>query len=232
MKSVTEYLASIRQEQKLSQKAIADAFSKYGISISSKSISAWETGKAMPSAEQFLILCDLLQVSDIRDTFERDEIPTIFSGLNKEGKDKLWEYAKLLRASGLYQPASSNIVPFRRTLRCYQIPVSAGTGQFLDEADYDELEVGNEVPANADFGVHVKGDSMEPQFIDGQTVWIASGQELSDGEIGIFLYDGNAYIKKLAHEGSTTLLVSLNKKYPPIPIQPGIPFQVFGKVVG
>ena len=63
------------------------------------------------------------------------------------------------------------------------------------------VEVGLEVPDGANFGVRVAGDSMEPQFHDGQVIWVRQQRSLMTGEIGIFLYDGNAYLKQLvAHE--------------------------------
>ena len=34
------------------------------------------------------------------------------------------------------------------------------------------VEVGREVPDGANFGVRVAGDSMEPQFHDGQVIWV------------------------------------------------------------
>lgn len=64
------------------------------------------------------------------------------------------------------------------------MPVSAGTGQFLDNDSYEEVEVGPEVPETADFGVRISGDSMMPRYLDKQIVWIQKTDELNDGEIG------------------------------------------------
>ena len=50
--------------------------------------------------------------------------------------------------------------------------VSAGTGKFLDNDSYEEVEVGPEVPETADFGVRISGDSMMPRYLDKQIVWI------------------------------------------------------------
>ena len=52
------------------------------------------------------------------------------------------------------------------------MPVSAGTGKFLDNDSYEEVEVGSEVPETADFGVRISGDSMMPRYLDKQIVWI------------------------------------------------------------
>ena len=81
-------------------------------------------------------------------------------------------------------------------LGLFDLPVSAGTGQFLDSDRFSEIEVGDEVAASADFGVRVAGDSMEPLYLDGQIIWIHKQDTLEEGEIGIFFLDGEAYVKK------------------------------------
>ena len=40
---------------------------------------------------------------------------------------------------------------------------------------------------------------MEPQFVNGQTVWVHTQNELDNGEIGIFYHNGEDFIKKLEH---------------------------------
>lgn len=228
---IAEYIHELRIGKGLSQTQVAAEFVKRGYHVSNRSISFWETGRNQLNAEQFLVLCDILGISDIRTAFRRDEVPTLSTGLNEEGQQKLSEYASLLKASGLYQPAE--VIPISsRLMKRYLLPVSAGTGQFLDDDAYDEIEVGSEVPEIADFGVTISGDSMHPRFIDGQTVWVHEQEELSEGEIGIFFYAGNAYIKKLGYTGDIMVLLSLNPAYEPIQIQENEEFKVFGKVVG
>ena len=104
----------------------------------------------------------------------------------------------------------------RRTLSLYDLPVSAGTGQFLDSDCFSEMEVGDEVSPDADFDVRVSGDSMEPLYLNGQIIWVHQQETLEDGEIGIFFLDGEAYVKK----------------YAPIKVSSGSVFSTFGKVVG
>lgn len=228
---IAEYIHELRIRKGMSQTQVAAEFVKRGYHVSNRSVSFWETGRNQLNAEQFLVLCDILEVSDIRVAFRRNEVTTLSTDLNEEGQQKLNEYAALLKASGLYQPAE--VIPISsRHMKRYLLPVSAGTGQFLDDAAYDEIEVGNEVPEIADFGVTISGNSMEPRFIDGQTVWVHEQEELSEGEIGIFFYAGNAYIKKLGYDGDITVLLSLNPAYEPIQIQENEEFKVFGKVVG
>ena len=129
-------------------------------------------------------------------------------------------------------PEKATIIPFTRVIKLFDIPASAGTGSFLDSDDFTEIEVGEEVPTDADFGIRISGDSMEPRFINGQIVWVKQQETLLNGEIGIFYLDGNAYCKKIKDDKEGLFLISLNSKYNPIPVTDNNSFKVFGKVVG
>ena len=120
----------------------------------------------------------------------------------------------------------------RRKLSLFDLPVSAGTGQFLDSDRFSEIEAGDEVAASADFGVRVAGDSMEPLYLDGQIIWIHKQDTLEEGEIKIFFLDGEAYVKKYHQTDSGIQLISLNSKYSPINISSESTLKTFGKVVG
>ncbi|MCL1914327.1 MAG: LexA family transcriptional regulator [Eubacteriaceae bacterium] len=116
----------------------------------------------------------------------------------------------------------------KRLLRLYEMPVSAGFGNYLDNGSYQMIEIDNTVPKGADYALKVAGDSMAPRFVNGQIIFVKENLELDKGEIGIFGLNNEAYLKKLG-DGC---LVSLNASYNPIPILPSDDFVVFGKVVG
>lgn len=90
----------------------------------------------------------------------------LLAGLNAEGRRRALEYIALLRESKRFAAAPE--VPALRSLPLYSLAVSAGTGQFLDGESYEMQPVGPEVPEEANFGVRVAGDSMEPRFHDGR----------------------------------------------------------------
>jgi len=113
-------------------------------------------------------------------------------------------------------------------LRLFDIPVSAGRGNFLDGNGFEMIEVDSAVPDSADYAVKVGGDSMMPRFVDGQIIFIHEQTDLENGEIGIFNLNDNSYLKKL----EDSYLVSLNSAYAPIRIRDEDEFRVFGKVVG
>lgn len=118
-----------------------------------------------------------------------------------------------------------------RSLPLYSLAVSAGTGQFLDGESYEMQPVGPEVPEAANFGVRVAGDSMEPRFHSGQTVWVHQQPTLDPGEIGVFLYDGSAYLKQLRRDGGHVFLHSLNPAYADLEVSDALPLRVLGKAV-
>ena len=222
---IGELIARRRKELGMNQAQLAASMNKMGFSLSNQAVSKWENGSTLPNARQFLSLCDALGVDDIRGVFSgRGE--GLLSGLDREGRKLVMDYAQLLRDSGRYSQE-----PPLRSLPLYSLAVSAGTGQFLDGEDYEMVEVGREVPDGANFGVRVAGDSMEPQFHDGQVIWVRQQRSLMTGEIGIFLYDGNAYLKQLVAHEESLALHSLNPKYADIVISPELPLRVLGKVM-
>lgn len=233
MKKLGAIIADHRKAHGMKQQDFADALQAYDIHVKKSAVSAWEKNISQPSASQLLAICHLLGITDIYSTFIEANPSDPMAGLNAAGRTKVQDYIDLLLHCPAYcsTPAAVLTFPPQRRLKVYCLPVSAGTGSFLDGEDYELMEVGGEVAADADFGVRVSGDSMEPQFINGQIVWIHQSQELSDGEIGIFCLNGDAYIKRLQHRDGHAALISLNRRYAPIEIREGDDFRTFGSVL-
>ena len=231
MPTIGQTLSGLRTELGLNQQELARKLSSEGISVTNQAISKWENGQTVPNAVQFLALCRVLGVRDVMEEFTGRSSSSPFAGLNREGKKLAEQYVSLLRASGLYAPETERVPSPPRTLPLYRISVSAGTGQFLDSSDYETVEVDDSVPLCANFGVRIAGDSMEPLLQNGQTVWVHQQQTVQPGEIGIFLYDGSAYCKRLLRREGKLFLQSENPAYSPIPIREDGELRVFGKVV-
>ncbi|HEM3656803.1 TPA: helix-turn-helix transcriptional regulator [Streptococcus suis] len=111
----------------------------------------------------------------------------------------------------------------------YDQPASAGTGQYLNDVKVETIELPIEV--NADFVIPIYGDSMEPEYHSGDYVFVKLTYDLSDGDIGVFEYYGDAYIKQLVINDSGAFLHSLNSKYDDIPVNSDSDFRIIGKVV-
>ena len=102
---------------------------------------------------------------------------------------------------------------------------------FRFSASFSVVFSSPDIPEAATFGVYVDGDSMEPIYHNKDLIWIEQTACLDDGEIGIFYLDGNAYVKKFQNNRLGTYLVSLNKKYDPIPVTENSSFKIFGRVL-
>ncbi|MDR0905275.1 MAG: XRE family transcriptional regulator [Oscillospiraceae bacterium] len=87
------------------------------------------------------------------------------------------------------------------------LPVSAGPGIYITGEDVEYVDtLFDEVPDSANCIMRVRGDSMEPNFSDGDRVFVHFTEFVEPGEIGIFDYEGERYIK-VAGDGE---LISLN----------------------
>lgn len=113
----------------------------------------------------------------------------------------------------------------------YDQPASAGTGQYLNDVQVEQIEL--PVDIDADFVVPIYGDSMEPEYYSGDYVFVKLSVDLSSGDIGVFELYGDAYIKELVIDDSGAYLHSFNaKKYKDIPIDADSDFRIIGEVVG
>ncbi|MGU7932100.1 LexA family transcriptional regulator [Streptococcus suis] len=115
------------------------------------------------------------------------------------------------------------------TYNYYDQPASAGTGQYLNDVKVETIELPIEV--DADFVVPIYGDSMEPEYHSGDYVFVKLSVDLSDGDIGVFAYNGDAYIKQLRITDQGAYLHSLNPDYDNIPITADTDFRTIGEVV-
>lgn len=112
----------------------------------------------------------------------------------------------------------------------YHRSASAGTGVFiLGNEGVDQLPI-PDTPENrkVDYAIKVSGNSMEPDYYDGDIVLVSQKVELNHGDVGIFIINNNAYIK----EYGDTELISRNPEADNITISEYDNIVCMGKVVG
>ena len=225
-------LMELRRSSGLSQQEVARLISLHTGPITNRAVSKWETGASLPDAAQFVWLCEIYGVTDVVSEFLGIGTGSPFSGLNPEGVRMAGEFISLLKLSDAY----AEVEPIRekrsaaRVVPLYDLPVSAGTGIFLDSNNFESYEA-DDIPPEANFAVRISGDSMAPELNDGQIVYVKSCTELEDGDIGIFVYNGDSYCKVLDRSNGLRL-VSINPRYTPISIKYAYELRVVGKVVG
>jgi transcriptional regulator with XRE-family HTH domain len=145
-----ETLASLRKESGYTQPEVAEYLSTNGYETTQKAISKWERGLTTPNANQFLMLCRLYKVRDVLSTF--CGMSGSLAALNRKGQDRVEEYIRLLAADAEFSAEKREMHPrLLRTIPLYNLPASAGTGQFLDSSDYELIEVDETVPLSATF---------------------------------------------------------------------------------
>ncbi len=230
-KKLGEKLREIRIRCDYTQLEVSDRMKALHCPIAKNSISRWETGYNSPGVEQFVTLCRIYGIQDVVGVFGDGHVPPVDHCLNRIGREKVEEYRQLLIDSGKYVP-DNGVIPFSvRLVPFYELPASAGHGVFLDSEAYEMVEIGPEVPLNANFGVPVSGDSMEPNYHHGDAIWVQQQPMLEDGEIGLMMLNGQAYVKQLGNDTTGLRLISLNEAYAPISIGESDTFRVLGKVV-
>lgn len=194
------------------------------------SINGWKKG-AMPNSDILMKLALRLNVSSDYLLFGKEKSSSA-DNISDDERELLEKYKMLeeidrarikertetlLEIRNAEKPKPELRRPARKTCKIdlYETPVSAGTGVYL-ESDYKrkikifatpELE-------KADFALRVTGDSMEPDFSDGDILLVKSTCIIDEGQIGVFIIDGEGYVKIFKRDR----LCSLNKTYKDIKI--------------
>lgn len=232
--TIGEKIRELREARGLTQKQLSQ---KLGESRGTL-VSNWEVGISRPDCDRIVQLCNIFNVT-------ADELLSVkidpynisseewsrvakYRMLDEHGKlvvnyllDE--EYARVISS------AKKKNRPYLMYIDSYTYPVSAGVGSFVENEAPEKILVPKCAESEeADYVLTVKGDSMQPKFNDGDKVYVVNQQSVEIGEIGIFIINSEAYIKKLG-KGQ---LISLNEKYKPIPLNNDDSIYCCGKVIG
>ncbi len=231
-------IAQARKALRLTQGELASALALRGVRVQTAAVSKWEKGDSVPGAYQLAALCDALK------------IPLFGSGdhLNEEGRRMLAGYRGYLESQPAFRRRSVYTGPVTE-MNVSTLPASAGFGEVLDNNLFEHKPFpSSSVPDGAAFAVRVSGDSMEPVLHDGQYAWVEECSRLNPGEVGLFVVDGEGFIKvydEREPEPDKTedftdsdgvchfqpVLVSCNEAYAPKTIGPGMDFRIVGRVL-
>ena len=214
MSTISDRIKEYRLRKGMTQQELAEALGE----SSGRVIYHWEKGSGRPDCEKIAKLCDLLDVSadeligckvmHHRPTATEWNMIQKYRALDEHGKEVV-DYLIEVEHKRI---AVADKKPKLRMLKIdyYALPASAGTGNFLDSEFAEELLVPeSDIAEQADFVISVGGDSMEPTFHNGDKVFVEKCDSVDIGEIGIFVVNGDVYIKER--------LIFRNKQYNPIP---------------
>ena len=217
MSAISDRIKEYRLRKGMTQQELAEALGE----SSGRVIYHWEKGSGRPDCEKIAKLCDLLDVSadeligckvmHHRPTATEWNMIQKYRALDEHGKE-IVDYLIEVEHKRI---AVAEKKPKLRMLKIdyYALPASAGTGNFLDSEFAEELLVPeSDIAEQADFVISVGGDSMEPTFHNGDKVFVEKCDSVDIGEIGIFVVNGDVFIK----ERGNNQLISHNQKYNPI----------------
>ncbi|MCL2217681.1 MAG: helix-turn-helix domain-containing protein [Defluviitaleaceae bacterium] len=249
---IAERLRTLRREKNLNKRDLVSM-----LPLNYSTYANYESGFREPNSEVLQILARhygvsidyLLGVSDNRK--KADEIAILndeehdhvagYRQLDAHGREivdlilkKEIERVNFLSTRTVKQSPDEQWV----SLQVYQQRASAGLGNYLtDDSDID-FEImrfaSTPVSQKADFCVKIKGDSMEPKICDGDIVFVKAVPKVDPDNVGIFVYDGEAYCKRLRidQKRGAILLESLNKSFAPKHITMPDNLKTVGLVIG
>ncbi|AXU08994.1 TPA: helix-turn-helix transcriptional regulator [Staphylococcus aureus] len=240
---IGEGLKKLRKNKNMTMEQLAtDLNNKYPdlMKLTKGKISKWENEKEEPRLSTAKILAEYFNVkindlySESNTTYKDDnDITSIYNKLTPPRQENVLNYAN----SQLDEQNSKgdNVVDIN-SYKQDKTPVnvngcvSAGVGERLhDETLFTEM-VKAPVPPH-DLALKVNGDSMEPMFKDGEIIFVEKTHNIKNGQIGIFIIEEEAYVKKVFVEDDRLTLVSLNKEYRDLHFYRNESVRLVGKVI-
>ncbi|HDA2515623.1 TPA: helix-turn-helix domain-containing protein [Staphylococcus aureus] len=200
-------------------------------------ISNYETGYRTPKQDDLFEIAHILNIS-IDDLFparnsKKNDITSIYNKLTPPRQENVLNYAnEQLEEQNSKGDNVVDINSYKQEKTPVNVNgcVSAGVGERLhDETLFTEM-VKAPIPAH-DLALKVNGDSMEPMFKDGEIIFVEKTHNIKNGQIGIFIIEEEAYVKKVFVEDDRLTLVSLNKEYDDLHFYRNESVRLIGKVI-
>jgi len=235
---MTFQIKAARENAGYSQKELAEL-----IGVAPNTFHGYESGKHDPKSDLLIKIASachvttdfLLGASDVSEpssnTFLSESEQTHmqkYRALDEHGKEIVDTNLEIeyKRCQALkVNPLRAEQGP-RYILPHYLSAMSAGTGDPAMDEYPEEVELTKRPPRGASYIAPINGDSMEPDFHDGDLIFVRRTTEIRPGQVGVFYMDGRMWIKELG-DGA---LISLNPKYDPVPMTEDIQCQ--GLVLG
>lgn len=218
-KEFSQKLKELRIRAGYTQKHVYEHFN-----IPQSTFSSWEVGKSEPSGEMLIKLCDYYNCDMVKEfksstddmvTYNELKLIEKYRDLDPHGKEmvNLVLNKELERSTAEKETIQT---PPTRIINYYYRLASAGTGQILfDMPPTKRIEIPDISDyKRVDYAIGVNGDSMTPTYNDGDMLLVEMTDEIEIGQIGIFLVNGECFVKELGNKE----LISLNPNYKNIPI--------------
>ena len=201
-------LKKLRKARGMTAKQLAAA-----CGLTDAAISMMETGRRNPSYEVMLKLCEALDCSlaDLVGEKGLEDLGfSVFERMLIEKYRTLDAIGKKAVEAVLDVEAEREEVdiPVIQTKLIPLFPAAAGFTDVPAQDYYDDYEVPADSPAQ--FAVKISGDSMEPEFRDGEIV-LCRRKRPEVGDICVIMVNGFLLVKQYISDGMNIYLRSLNR---------------------
>lgn len=228
---IAKNIRKFLNDSNMSQKKLAEL-----INIKPSTLSDYLNLRSNPSHGVIQRIADVFEVgkSDIDTTYKDDnDITSIYNKLTPPRQENVLNYAnEQLEEQNSRGDNIVDINSYKQDKISVNVNgcVSAGVGERLhDETLFTEM-VKAPIPPH-DLALKVNGDSMEPMFKDGEIIFVEKTHNIKNGQIGIFIIEEEAYVKKVFVEDDRLTLVSLNKEYDDLHFYRNESVRLIGKVI-
>ena len=139
MNAIGPIIAKYRKDLHLTQPELAELLKKEGIEVTDKCLYSWESNRTEPGIKQLFTLCKVLGIKDIYEEIFGVNPYNPLNKLNEEGRERANEYVDMLATNDKYLRSNAPVIeiPVIRTIHLYELGVSAGTGNYLDNEAYE-----------------------------------------------------------------------------------------------
>ena len=205
-------LKRLRKEANLSQAELSAL-----LGVHQTAVSQWECGRTAPDVRSLKKLAALYSV-------------TIETLLGNDGEPVLEADPEKYEAVRRRVRAESRRVPILGSVQA-GVPVSA----VEDVVGYVALDEDSAFEGEEYFALRVRGDSMQPRFMEGDTVIVRRQDDAETGDVVVALTGEDATIKQLRKREDGVLLMPFNHAYEPLFFTlaeaESLPLRILGKVV-
>lgn len=149
-----------------------------------------------------------IQKYRLLDPYGKEAVDGVLDVESRRCEEDRQKQSAILRKQREEMEAAEEIAPLIILHQPYaQVAAAEGAGAFLLDDGSDEVLVEmNKYTKQADVILRVVGRSMEPVIADGDRVLVRQQPSVRIGEIGVFVVDGQGYLK----EYQADRLISLN----------------------